>query len=640
MHDKYDQIVSLDFETYFSSDYSLKLKKYNTSSYVRDPQYKTQCVGIQIDTDDCMWFPHEYVKDALETIDWSRSALLCHHTAFDGLILSHHYGIFPAYCLDTLSMGRALHSNGLGASLDELAAYYKLGNKLPNVLKATKGIRELPPELMDSLGQYCAIDTQLCRKLFDKMIDQFQPDELDLIDMTIRMFTEPVLELDTPRIEAELANEKQKKKDWLKKTNTTATQIGSNEQFANKLREFDVDPPTKISPTTGKEAYAFAKNDMGFQELLGHPKEEVRDLVATRMAIKSTIGETRATRFLTESAAGSLPVYLSYFGAHTGRWSGGNKLNMQNLKRGGELRRSVLAPKGHVLVVVDSAQIEARTLAWLAEDNELLQLFRQGEDVYKYMAADIYGKPVEAITKAERFVGKVAVLGLGYNMGWRKFQWTLATGAMGPSVVMDSYDCQNVVHTYRNTRWPIPQLWKNMQSMLQLMLSTDIVTGAGRGSLVVDCENKKVYLPNGMYLEYPGLQVIDNDDPDSWSSTDLMYFDYHTLARSKILGTPPPRKNGKKIYGGLFTENITQALARIIVSDQMLAIERELALQRTKNEIFKVVTMTHDEVVACVPAHTADETYEMMLQKMTTPPDWCSDLPLDAEGGYAENYSK
>lgn len=635
----YNQIVTLDFETYFAKDYSLRLKEYNTSGYIRDDQFKTQCVGIKLDKDPAIWIPHSNVAAALGTIDWANSALLCHHTGFDGFILSHHYGIYPAYYLDTLSMGRALHSNGLGASLDELAAFYKLGNKLPDVLNKTKGIRELSDELMEELGQYCAIDTELCNKLYHKMIEKFTQDELDLIDITVRMFTNPVLQVDEARVAKELLYEQTRKAELIELSKTPKAVLSSGPKFAEALRAKGIEPPLKISPTTGKTTFAFAKNDLSFQELRQHGNKEIRNMVEARLAVKSTIGETRAKRFLDEANAGDLPVYLSYYGAHTGRWSGGNKLNMQNLKRGGELRRSVLAPKNHVLVVVDSAQIEARTLAWFANDSALLQLFQEKEDVYKHMAADIYDCTVDMITKDQRFVGKVAVLGLGYNMGWSKFQWTLATGGMGPPVIMSNYDCEKIVSKYRNARWKISQTWKDLNKSLHFMAYSEDTISI-QNKLYADCNENKIYLPNGMYLEYPGLQVFPADEEKGEWSDQLMYFDYKTLAKTKILGGTPSREKGKKIYGGLFTENITQALARIVVSDQMLAIERELQLMRTDDQIYRVVTMTHDEIVACVPRTAAEDVYEMMLEKMMIAPNWCNDLPLGAEGGYAQNYSK
>lgn len=636
----YKQIVTLDFETYFSKEYSLKLKEYNTSGYIRDPQFKTQCVGIQIDADDPLWIPDQNVAAALNTIDWANSALLCHHTGFDGLILSHHYGIHPAYYFDTLSMGRALHSNGLGAALDELANFYKLGNKLPNVLNETKGVRDLSPELMEKLGQYCAVDTELCNKLFHKMIDQFPQDELDLIDLTIRMFVQPVLQIDQARVLKELQNEQENKERLIAASGLAKTTLGSNPKFAEALARKGVLAPTKISPTTKKAAFAFAKNDLGFQELRQHPDEDIRNMVEARIAVKSTIGETRAQRFLKEGAAGSLPVYLSYYGAHTGRWSGGNKLNLQNLKRGGELRKSILAPEGHVLVVVDSAQIEARMLAWLADDRDLLGLFSASQDVYKYMAADIYGIPVDQVTKDQRFVGKVAVLGLGYNMGWKKFQWTLATGAMGPSVIMTDWECQVVVDKYRAARWKIAQLWKDLNDTLRVMIASER-TITIKDKLIADCATNKVYLPNSMYLEYPGLSLHQpsEDDENAWGEQ-MMYFDYTTLAKARILGHKLPIKKGKKIYGGLFAENLTQALSRIVISDQMLAVENKLKITRNPNQVSRIVTMTHDEIVSCVPEDRAEDTLTMMLDIMKTPPAWCLDLPLGAEGGYAREYSK
>lgn len=639
---RYTQIVTLDFETYFSKEYSLRSGSLNMSEYIRHPDFKVQCVGIKIGSEPVVWYRDRDVEAAIRGIDWSASALLAHHAAFDGFILSHHFGVVPAYYLDTLSMARALHSNAIGAGLDEVAQFYRLGNKLPDVLSKTKGLRDLPDDLMTSLGQYCALDVELCRMIFDRMIVGFPQAELDLIDLTVRMFCDPVLHIDIPRVEAALKEEQEQRQAAINDSGVDLTTLSSSDKFANALQAIGVEPPTKISPRTEKAAWAFSKTDLGFIALKGHHDPKVRALVAGRLAAKSTIGESRAQRFLDVGAGGRrLPVYLNYFGAHTGRWSAGNKMNLQNLKRGGELRRSITAPEGHVIVVADSAQIEARVTAWLAKDLELLGLFAEGADVYKYMAASIYNKPVADISKDERFIGKIATLGLGYGMGAAKFQHTLATGAMGPAVDLSPDECQRIVRMYRVNRLPIAQLWRDMDMVLYKMVTK---REDEYGPLRHDAEYR-LWMPNGLYLQYPFLEA--DYDPEQDKLVDFRYYDYETGVK-KLFGAKPDRDKGKKIYGGLLTENVVQALSRIIIGEQMLRISANLketsgmpvAGSPEARMVRRIVTMTHDEIVVCVPEDAGQATLDMMLTEMRRPPEWCAAIPLNAEGGFDRNYSK
>lgn len=611
-------LLTLDFETFYSQTYSLRNKKLNTSEYVRHPDFKIQCVGIKVNDEKAIWFPDKFVEKALRSIDWSDVELLCHNTAFDGFILSHHFGIVPRYYVDTLSMARALHSTKIGASLDEVARYYNLGNKIPDVLSQTKGVYDLDTNLMVKLGMYCAEDVELTYRIFKQMRPEFPSKEMDLVDLTVRMFCDPILEVDIPRVERELEREIYEKSRLIELARSTLDDLSSANKFAKALADLGVDPPTKESPRTGKQTWAFSKNDLEFKALKNHEDEQVRDLVNARLAAKSTIGETRALRFLTAGENDwKLPVMLKYYGAHTGRWSAGNNMNMQNLKRGGELRLSILAPEGHSIVVVDSGQIEARVTAWLAQDIELINLFKQGQDVYKYMAAQIYSVPVEQVTTDQRFIGKIAILGLGYGMGAPKFHHTLISGVMGPAVDIELSECYRIVNSYRLARNAIVDLWKMLNDQVLLHLANETDYSFGPDDFLHTKKNFRIALPNGMHLQYPNL-VCDERA--------------YTHCSDKELKKAVPKY--KKIYGGLLTENIVQALARIIIADQILKIAENL------KGFGRVVTTTHDEIVVVVPEHLAESTLVMMHKEMTTPSNWCEDLPLAAAGGFARNYSK
>jgi len=613
------KVVTVDFETYFDGDYTLR--KLNTSTYVRHEQFKAHMAGIKIGNRPTKVYSGAKLEAALKAIDWSTHALLCHNTAFDGLILSHHFGVVPHLYLDTLSMARGLHGNDIGASLDEVAHYYGVGNKIPNVLGTSKGVRDLDKATYASMASYCAEDVRLTFEIFKQMLACFPAKELRLVHHTISMFCDPILKVDLPRVATELAREIKAKEDLLISVSGIESDlekarkvIASNESFAQLLIAEGVAPPTKISPTTKKQVYAFAKTDLDFTSLSEHPSERVRNLVDARLAVKSTIGETRAERFLEAGKNGwSLPVLLNYYGAHTGRWSAGNKMNMQNLPRGGELRLSILAPRGNRLVVADSGQIEARVNAWISEQDDLLAAFAAQSkdsptDVYTKFASTIYGREITKADTLERFIGKIAVLGLGYSMGAPKLQATLALGTMGPAVFLELDLCKKIVNLYRRMNFKIAAFWKRCEAIID-----DMITGTEGSYKCLRWEKECIWLPNGMRLKYPGLRCDIGDNG----------FKEYTYQRKGIT---------TKIYGGLLCENIVQALARIVIGEQLL----ELA----DGYKYRIATTTHDELVACVKTAQAKKCFKDMWKVMTTPPDWCSDLPLSAEGGWAENYSK
>ena len=589
-------------------------------------------VGVKFNDETAFTIPHALIPDFLGTVDWVNTALLCHNVNFDGFILSHHYKCRPSYYLDTLSMARALHSNKIGASLDEVSRFYGVGNKIPNTLNLTKGVEDLHenPNLYSQLAEYCAMDVELCYQIYKRMLPRFPKVELDLINLTARMFIEPVLKVDMDLAQSVLDKEITDKAHLVERSGVSKETLSSNPKFAQALTDKGVDPPVKISKKTGNYTWAFAKADEGLQELMNHEDPAVQNLVAARLAVKSTINETRATRFIQAGREGNLPVHLNYFGAHTGRWSAGNKMNLQNLPRGGNLRRAIKAPEGYVVLVADSAQIEARVLAWLAGDTEYLDLFRKGEDVYKHMASQIYRCDVGDITKAQRFVGKTAVLGLGYQMGARRFLDTVNNGDLPEPIELN--EAYNVVDVYRTSRHKIKTLWETMEGVL-----ADLLFGDRSGALrdvcmtwnIDDNETEgphidyKINLPNGLYLHYPQLSA-DFASEETREFEGMHYFSNNGRDKSYI-------------YGGLLTENIVQALSRIIVSVQMLAIDKRLT---SIDNISRVVTMSHDEIVGICPKSEADASLDAMLSIMRSPLPWCSDLPLDSEGGYDINYSK
>ena len=606
------QVITIDFETYYDKQFSLS--KVTTEEYIRDPQFEVIGVSAKVDDGEVQWFSgtKEQTKRWLEQFDWVNSVALAHNAMFDMAILSWVFGITPKKIADTLSMGRAIHAaDGGGLSLKALAERYKLGVKGTEVNNALGKRRlDFTKEEMARYGDYCKNDTELTYELFKKLVVGFPIVELNLIDLTLRMFTEPVLGLDKTVLVEHLEGVREKKATLMAAVEADKSAIMSNPQLAGLLENMGVEVPKKISPTTGKETFAFAKTDEGFKALLEHEDPKVQAVVAARMGVKSTLEETRTERFIAIAERGTLPIPLRYYAAHTGRWGGSDKINMQNLPRGSALKKAIRAPEGHVLIDCDSSQIEARTLAWMAGQNDLVEAFDKGEDVYKIMASAIYGKSIEEINKDERFIGKTTVLGAGYGMGAQKFRAQLK--AMG--VELEQEECDYIIRVYRETYPMIPALWREAGDALDAIVVGATAPLGLDGVLCVEGKDG-IRLPNGLYVRYPDLAYEAN--PEVKWGKELTYTTRKGRAKMRT-----------RIYGGKCVENFTQALARIVVGEQMLMVSRR----------YRVAMTVHDAVVAVVPKDEAEDGQKFVEQCMRMRPKWASGLPLNCESKIGVSY--
>ena len=622
-------IVTIDFETYYDKDYTLS--KMTTESYIRDNRFEVIGVAVKINNNRTEWYSGGDVRSYLHNIDFSDKAILAHNTAFDGAILSWIYGIKPRLWLDTMSMAKPYHHATIGCSLAMLSYHYKLGGKGDEVTSA-KGIHreDFTPEQLDKYKDYCINDVDLTYKLFGTLKVGFPPSEIQIIDQTIRMYTEPTIELDTDVLSSHLktiVDNKTKLIDNLgydSPHEEILKSIMSNDKFSALLKWKGVEPPTKISLRTGKTAWAFAKTDQAFTNLLTHDDPDVRALVQARLGLKSTIEETRTNSLLAVASRGRLPILLHYYGAHTGRFSGGDKLNLQNLPRNGAIRRAITPPKDHVLIACDSSQIEARVTAYISGQEDLVEAFRDGRDVYSEFASEIYGRKITKANKVERFVGKTCILGLGYGMGAEKFKDTLSH-----VVDIEPNEAQRIVRLYRQKNHKIVSFWQRCNYILGGMVSgasgqiTDLDYGY-KSIDIAEYDGDGIKLPNGLKIRYPALRSQANGYEYINNSRS-----YRKIVADRVTGNTQSKNDWTKIYGGKVTENIVQALARIIIAEQMVEI----------GKLYHVAFQVHDEVVVTVPVPQLTHAQQHVVMCMSKPPTWAGKLPISCEIGSGSNYA-
>ena len=616
-------LITIDFETYYTDDVGFRTQ--TTEEYIRDPRFEVIGVAVQVDDGEPQWFSGDKaaIQKWLRQFDWKNNVALAHNMVFDGAILHWVFGLTPSMMLDTLCMARALHGVDAGGSLAKLAQRYQIGVKGDEVVAAKGKARgDFAPEELARYGAYCCNDVRLTYDLFKIMSKGFPVEELRLIDMTLRMFTHPLLYVDQDGLQArldELREEKIRLLASLKEGMKAETEeevrekLSSNAKFAKLLQTFDIEPPKKISPTTGKETWALAKKDEGFIALTEHEDPFIQQLCAVRLGTKSTLEEKRIERFMDvgKRNRGRIPIPLKYYGAHTGRWSGTDKVNFQNLPsrdpKKKALKKAIIPPEGYVVINSDSSQIEARVLAWLAGQEDVVKQFANGDDVYSIFASSVYGRKITKADQTERFVGKTCILGLGYGTGALKLQHTLAT-SQPVSVKLDEAECKRIVGVYRQTNDRIIDLWGEADSMLSAMLNgvkNPLVFGQH------DCvwfDNEGVILPNNLYIRYPNLRRESKD-----GKSQIMY---------------DSRKGDVSLWGGSVVENVVQALARIIVGTQMIKI----------NEHYRVALTVHDAAVVVVPEDEADTAVRVITEIMSEPPAWAAGLPVACEAKVGATY--
>lgn len=602
-------IIVIDFETYYDKEYSLS--KMQTDAYIYDPRFEV--IGLSVKRNDgaTEWFSGDMkaTEKYLRTLNIHECAVVGHNLLFDGYILTQRFGLNPKMWIDTLGMAKALHPYRIKFSLATLAGDLlgkQKGTEVHNMIGKRR--TDLTPTGVAAYGEYCKNDTELTYELFKLFYPQFPAIELKIMDMVIRMFTEPKFVGDIAALRKLYADELARKDALLELANVDRTVVMSNDKLAQQLMDLGVRPPMKISSRTGKATYAFAKSDKEFTELLEHPESEVQNLVAARLGVKTTIAETRALMMLNTAERGPLPVYLNYWGAKTtGRLSGGNKINWQNLPARGisaGIRHAIKAPDGCKLVVGDSSNIELRVAMACAGETEVLEKLANGVDLYCDFASKLFGRTITKADIKERLLGKIAMLSLQYGAGPDKFKEMvrLQTGQQ-----LTDEESRDIVYTYRRTFSRVSDLWRHCNDVILPDIYND-------GGLVAVDVNGWAFTVSGGFMnaghpavQYKGLRK--NNDGD-W---------VYAAGKEYV-----------KIYGGKLVENLCQYLARNIVMWQTAK----------QNERYPVALSVHDEMVCVVPDDEVQDCERYMLKCLQDAPKWCrGQIPLTGETGVGQTYA-
>lgn len=635
----------MDYETFYTKDYSLT--NMTTAEYILDPRF--QAIGIAVKEGlkgETYWVERDDIPALLKELG-TKWIAVSHNSLFDATISAWRYGWVPELYADTLGIARALLGFKLARlSLASIAKYLRLGEKGTTVVRMLGHTLESlkAAGLYDEAVEYACDDADLCAGAWRKLVvegipeGKFPASELVIMDSVIRCTTQPAFRANAGLLRRYLVGIENDKQGLLDRCGVSdKTELRSNDRFAELLMELGVDPPTKISPATGEETWAFAKTDQEFMDLQESDDPILSALIAARLGIKTSQAETRTKRFINiamldwpkvkimldgkrvtyEGDCALMPVPLRFSGAHTHRLSGDWKLNMQNLPHKGDLRRSLEAPDGYKVVVADASQIEARGVGWFSGCKTMTDMFSSGEDVYSTFASTVYGYEVNKVDHpVERKVGKVCILGLGYGMGLER---------LFAKMILDDIDVEDDIviaahKGYRKGEFPeVPALWRKLDDFIIPTLAEAKSKGLRFGPIdpqspdirrkdgILMVVKDRIILPNGLSLYYPDLQYGN----DGWT-----------------FASAHGRKN---LWGGKLTENIIQALARIITMEASTRI-------RLKHKMFFSL-QSHDELAYIVRDDRVEAAAATLIKEMSIGPKWSQGWPLAAEAGWGQNYA-
>lgn len=648
------RVLSLDVETACIAD----LKKTGASRYSRDPSLIVTVIAWAFDDDPVKSYtpftkiglPHE-IRTHIE----AGGKVRAWNAFFEFCILRNYFGVDVKPEQMVCTMQAALHA-GLPGALGDCGPALKL-----NIVKDTTAhalmLRMAKPrsvsplvwwhntdkDKLAALEKYCRRDVEAEREIA-KNIPPL-PDREMQISIMDRKANSHGLYLDQRLIDAMLsiadAATARLNARCAQITNGQVTSPGS--QTARLLEWLRPYAPVDLSRASVEEA-------LKRQDLPDHIREA---LELRQLAAKSSVKKLKAMLNCVDPD-GAVRGVLAYYGANrTGRFAG-RLIQPQNFPRpsikkpnqaidmilkGGDaagldllfgtplnvlascLRGTIIPRPGKKLLVCDASQIEARVVAWLAGQKDILDVFARGDDVYTYTA--------NKNGSTDRQFGKVLVLACGFGMGPSKFQDTAKTYGIS----LSGPEAEAAVSGWRDANSHIRQLWWDTDKIVKNCIRAYALDGAPHVLKINDKLSVRVgaakngsplmtiLLPSGRNLFYRDIRL--ETDPADPRREQIVYS-----------GSDPNTKKWGSVrtYGGKLVENITQAVARDIVIEQALWIEHK--------QLCTLILSVHDELIFEEDAERAVASFEEVKRLMSTSPAWAQGLPSACDGHIMERYGK
>jgi len=669
-------VLVLDWETYFAQDYSLRQKEMDNVQFVGDARFEITGLGHATHEPARVGFERPgsvksyllYLQDAFgENLE--RCTVVGHNLYFDLLILREKYGITPKYTVDIRDLSRHLDARDRH-DLDHLAKKY--GAPTPKGdTNQFKGLHaaDMTDQQWADLSEYCRNDIDITAFLLKKLLPMItRPEiELRLAAQTLRMFLVPNIVVDAELGERLITDMSTEIGNVIEATHEhgilscqppfigkrvtrppvirqiEAEDISKNALLINLFKQ--VLPEGEAVPMKqGKKEMipAFKKDDDGFKWLLEHPSPAVRALAEARLAVKSWPSHIKRVQRIMAQAqcrGGLLGIPLNYYGGHTGRWSGAGGINAQNFGARDvhdlikDVGKMLLAPPGHLMGTGDLRQIEARDIAWLSGQTDLVDAFAAGIDIYSEFAQNnIFHEETRKPTKEEwesnpelakqltirRDFGKEVVLGAGFSMWGNTFYIRCRqVKSLRPLFDAGTYDvsfCIKLIKLYRNRYKMVVAFWGELERAFRFVTKykdqTTTVSHNGHDLVFLNQDDTTVImLPSGRCIFYPMARVAANGDL-SYTSGKTKYY----------------------LYGGKLAENVVQASARDVFGEGLLRLE---------DAGFPVLFSIHDAAITLIKNDgQAEERLAEMHRLQLVVPDWATGLPVATEGRLCDRFEK
>ena len=690
----------IDYETFYSDEYSLRKKDMTYLKFIRHEFFKIQSAFIKRGDGEGVYLKtagdiEEYLKQQLE--EYPDTIICAQQVFFDGGIIRYFHNLEFKYALDLPSMSRSIWPNDMFHNLDAIAERLwpdDQSKRKSDDIAFTKGVYNWSEEIHERNYLYNKQDTELLAEIVTHFVKNgFPIDVLVQHSIILMMYLKPRFKGDKALLEMHLretiADQEQKLSaaiDHIKKNSnlrgaffvTTEERnkekfktqksydeayrsvfgmppmktkkdlrlmLSSNDKFAMVLQKgFGIDPPMKPSPSKPDEfTYAFGKNDVEFQQLMATHRD-LKVIWEGRMVSKSNQERTRTETFLEymDLCDGFIPVPLRPSAAHTHRLGGTEAINMQNLGRNSPLRHALTGGGTHAVNATDSSNIESRMSAVFCGHTEKVELFINNGDPYNDMATTIYGYEVDRKSKTvdhkmQGAVGKATDLGCGYQMGEGRFRSYLNSGPLGmPPIYLED----------------LPE-FANMANPYKYII--DVYRE--KNWPIKDMWWKLQNMLSEMQYHYCDEEVggfVRITHECIWlpSGLRLHYPDLHRTKEGTMYRNPD---GWNFIFGGKMLENIIQALSAVIILRQMVWVAAYLEIVYTWEQAAPALQV-HDEIVSVFPINEEYEvvdgeavwkkdgqvrkTEEDLCAIMHRRPDSFEAVPIAAEGGTDLRYSK